>query len=1080
MKHEDYQKAIWISRLAIKLTTEKKADFLTKECGEDAELRRLVESLLEEQNSELLRADPPSYQIFEAVEKDIPDKPSEIYPVISGDASRQFGNYKIIHKIGAGGMGDVYLAQDIKLNRKVALKILHDKFTSDPLYLKRFKLEVRAVSALNHPYILTIFEFGQNEQGLQFIASEYIEGQTLNKFYANEKPDLSRKLDILIQISSALSAAHEAGIIHRDVKPENIIVRPDGYVKVLDFGLAKLIEKKHGAASDMEIATITLFHTNPGTIIGTPSYMAPEQAKGTEVDARTDIFSFGVVIYETVSGHLPFTGNSALEIIGAILHTEPEPLNEMEVPSEIKRIVEKALQKNPDERYQTMKDLLIDLKEVRRELDFRHKFEQKFQSDATLSKKQDNTTNGATETQSINPPQKTSKMPSARRFSNFLIFLFIAFAAAAGFAIWRAAGGLGTQTAAIDKALTGSFKSYQITNWANAAGELSSTAAFSPDGKFVAFGSTETGTTSIWVRQTDKGDAIRVTKDDFYNRYPVWSPNSDEIVYYSKRGGTHGLWRVSLMGGQTQLIAENVDSESKPRLWSKSGKIYFQGNNNLFAAESGEVRPVTDFPQTGMPVRIIKISPDESQIAFLSIEDDNWKIKIKPLSGNAQPTEIINSKKPIDNLVWQPDGKGILYSQKTEEFFQIFSANLSGGGNTFQISSGDNDSFIQDVSSDGARILFSTVTETSDLWRIETENAKESLTAAQMEAELWADVSPDSSMVAYQSIKNLRQGGNLLNGSIIMQPITKDARSLRLAEDGFLPQWSPDGKTIAFLKLANLKLEIWRVAATGDQLKRISAGGIQGLIYSLSPYLQLQVKHLSWSPNSSALAFPSEMEGISNIWLVSADGSSNQRKLTANEDGELRFYCPLWTSDAKRIAYAGETKKRDSEGKIKYSLWFYDTGTNAQQKLLETFDTVRLLGWNKKEDELVFAVKKNDPSFTLTPPETIVQAVSVKTGGQRRLTILKDAYFYNIYLSPDGTAIAYTSRAGGQDDVWVSPLEGPPRRLTGNNDSRLYFSSLAWSPDGKSIYFGKQTRFTLLSMLVNQKTKEIKNADSTQ
>jgi len=507
---------------------------------------------------------------------------------------------------------------------------------------------------------------------VQFIASEYVEGQNLNKFCASEEPNLSRRLDILISIASALSAAHEAGIIHRDVKPENIIVRPDGYVKVLDFGLAKLIEKHQVPVFDSAIATFPLVHTNPGMIMGTPSFMSPEQAKGKEVDARADIFSFGVVIYETVSGHLPFTGDSVMEIIAAILYTEPEPLNEAEVPPEIKRIVEKALKKNRDERYQTMKDLLLDLKEVRRELDFRHKLEQRSQSDAALSKKQKLNTNGATETAIIKPPLKTIRMPFAGRFSYFQIFLFIALVAAGGSAIWWLAIGRGEQTVAIDPALIGSFKTYEITNWANAAGELSSTAAFSQDGKFVAFGSTETGTTSIWVRQTDEGEAIQITKDNFYNRYPVWSPNGNEIVYYSKRGNTHGLWRVSLMGGEKKLIAENVESESKPRLWSKSGKIYFQGQFNLFAAaESGDVRQVTDFPQTGTLVKIIKISPDESQIAFLIIENDNWKIKIKPLGGG-QPVEISNSKKPIENLVWQPDGKSILYSQKAEEFYQIF------------------------------------------------------------------------------------------------------------------------------------------------------------------------------------------------------------------------------------------------------------------------------------------------------------------------------------------------------------------------------------------------------------------------
>ena len=327
MKHEDYQKVINIFQSAVKLTPEKKTAFLEQECGDDLELRREVEKLLDTKDSESVEL-PTKNQVPAVVAEDkIKDEPAEINSEDQND-NPQFGNYKIIYKIGVGGMGEVYLAHDINLDRKVALKLLPPKLTNDQEYLQRFKQEARAASALNHPYILTIFEFGQNADGVHFIASEFVEGQTLNKFCGNDDTDMSHKLDVLIRIASALSAAHEAGIIHRDIKPENIIVRPDGYIKVLDFGLAKLIEGYKTSEEDSEAETLPLVQTDPGMVMGTASYMSPEQAKGKEVDARTDVFSFGIVIYEMVTGHLPFKGNSAMEMIAAILHKEPKPLND--------------------------------------------------------------------------------------------------------------------------------------------------------------------------------------------------------------------------------------------------------------------------------------------------------------------------------------------------------------------------------------------------------------------------------------------------------------------------------------------------------------------------------------------------------------------------------------------------------------------------------------------------------------------------------------------------------------------------------------------------------------------------------
>ncbi len=270
-------------------------------------------------------------------------------------------------------MGEVYLAHDTMLDRKVALKILSEDLAIEAERMRRFVQEAKAASALNHPNIITIYEIGENGNQ-HFIAIEYIEGETLHNRLATDPMSLRSILEVGIQIASALQAAHEANIVHRDIKPENVMIRRDGLVKVLDFGIAKVSEPVALFGSDAEAATLK-GGTSPGVIVGTAAYMSPEQARTKGVDARTDIFSFGIVFYEMLTGSKPFDGESAMDIIGAILHQEPRPVRQFMpgVPSEIERIVNKLLRKDPDERYQTVKDLLVDLKDVRRELEFQDK-----------------------------------------------------------------------------------------------------------------------------------------------------------------------------------------------------------------------------------------------------------------------------------------------------------------------------------------------------------------------------------------------------------------------------------------------------------------------------------------------------------------------------------------------------------------------------------------------------------------------------------------------------------------------------------------------------------------------------------
>jgi serine/threonine-protein kinase len=285
--------------------------------------------------------------------------------------SQVISHYRILNKLGEGGMGEVYLAEDVDLERKVALKLLRAEVADDEDRVRRFVQEAKAASALNHPNILTVHEIG-NFQNSRFIATEFVKGRTLHECLMLEPLTLSETLDIALQVAAALSAAHGAGIVHRDIKPENIMLRDDGLVKVLDFGLAKLsrpeAQAAGGAASDEQAQTRLQHQTRPGAVMGTVLYMSPEQARGKEVDARSDIWSLGVVLYEMIAGRTPFAAETMNDSIVAILTKNPPPL-EANTPAELQRIIRKSLQRGADERYQTIKDLQLDLKNLRRELD---------------------------------------------------------------------------------------------------------------------------------------------------------------------------------------------------------------------------------------------------------------------------------------------------------------------------------------------------------------------------------------------------------------------------------------------------------------------------------------------------------------------------------------------------------------------------------------------------------------------------------------------------------------------------------------------------------------------------------------
>ena len=362
MTPERWRQVEKLYRAALELEPAARADFLASACAADTELREELKSLLVFNDQKRTFIESPAVEV-------VAQLLSRSEKHLTGHS---FGPYRIVQFLGSGGMGEVYLARDGRLDRNVALKLLPFHFTILAEHLIRFKKEARVAAALNHPNIVTIYEIGEFE-GEHLIAAEFVDGLTLRKRLTEGAMGLLEAVRIVVQISSALGAAHQAGVIHCDIKPENIMLRRDGYVKVLDFGLAKLAGHGSGASGEQTPSTATM----PGMVVGTVRYMSPEQARGAATDPRTDIFSLGIVLYEMVTGRLPFEGASTSDQIAALLVCEPPPPSQYApMPTEFERIIQKMLAKKVDERHQTAADLQANLEGLKRDLEFESKLEE--------------------------------------------------------------------------------------------------------------------------------------------------------------------------------------------------------------------------------------------------------------------------------------------------------------------------------------------------------------------------------------------------------------------------------------------------------------------------------------------------------------------------------------------------------------------------------------------------------------------------------------------------------------------------------------------------------------------------------
>ena len=456
------------------------------------------------------------------------------------------GAYELIQPLGSGGMGEVWLARDVRLGRQVALKFLPPEVTRDSARLARFEQEARAASALNHPGVCTILALEDTPDGRRYIAMEYVAGVTLRERISASRILLHEALDIAIQIAAAVSAAHAAGIVHRDIKPENVVLRADGLVKVVDFGLAKLTTASN---SDPGLPTQTSFRTDPGSVVGTVAYMSPEQATGQPVDARADIWALGVVLYEMLAGRSPFSAPSNSETVAAILDRDPAPLARFEpgVPSELQRIVTKALRKERDRRYQTIGDLLLDLKALRDEL-----------------QREPQTVVDAEHHPEVPPKAPTMQTrPQYRdRRRLVLISLAAAIAVAIGAVAWFWSRSRVPTASAARLAVRDAIPR-DLSRLTFGPG-LQTDVTWSPDGQSIAFASDRSGNFDIWVQRVAGGEAVQVTRSGAPDTQPVWSPDGSSIAFRSERQGG-GLYVVPAAGGpERQLTTFGVFPQWMP------------------------------------------------------------------------------------------------------------------------------------------------------------------------------------------------------------------------------------------------------------------------------------------------------------------------------------------------------------------------------------------------------------------------------------------------------------------------------------------------------------------------------------
>lgn len=938
---------------ALELPPKKREQFVAEACDGNAELRDEVLSLVQAQSKVSAFMERSAMKVAAQMLAQDANLNSQASLV-----GQEIGTYKIESLLGAGGMGEVYLARETKLNRRVALKILPSQFVADAERANRFEREAQALSALNHPNLTTIFEVGELN-GLHFIAMEFVEGQTLRAMMSSSLR-LRDVLSIVAQVAEALSAAHQSGIIHRDIKPDNIMVRADGYVKVLDFGLAKLTETEilPGAPSAA--------HTQAGVTMGTLAYMSPEQATGETIDHRTDLWSLGVVLYELVTKQKPFAGATRQATVNAILSSEPSSAagSDPHLPSELDLVFDKALEKDRDLRYQTASDFRADVRRLLRSMDsapsnLRHR------RIAGLARKQ----------------------VSRRWFRPLAAGLAILTASLAVWLIFKSGPRAPDWSRANHVQLTDQpgteffpslapdGKSFVFASMANGNFDLflqrvggknpilltkDSTAdevqpSFSPDGERIAFRS-DRQPAGIYVMEATGENLRPVTAGGFY---PSWSPDGKELVFSAARHDAPSvrntnpskLWIVNVLTGARRLL---TDRDAMQPVWSPNGaRIAFwfmppgvgRSDIAIIARDGGEPLVITKDASTNWnPVW----SPDGKYLYFASDRSGNmnfWRVAIDEETGKvlSEPEAIVTPSKFSSHLNFSRDGKRMIYVQ-TNSQSNIQAAEFDVNkerviGEPFWITRGDRQIVRPELSADGKQFVMRVPRRTQD------------------------------------DIVILNRDGT---------------NSRDLTNDKFFdryPRWSPDGKKVVFVSDRSGIYEIWMIDADGTNLRQVTFGGQPGTSFPL------------FSPDGAQLLFRTNK--LSYLLDLSRNLQEQTPQPLPPQEKEGDYFVAWdWSPDGKKLAGT-------FSGNSGLGIGYFSFETKRYEKLAN-YDALPM--WFPDSNRVVFS--NEGKAFVA---DTVTKKV-------RELISHQPQQIRSIAVSHDGHLLYYTL-SSSESDIWLLDLE---------------------------------------------------------
>ena len=972
--------------------------FLESECSLEPALRKQVERLLAAYDTDFL-------------EESILPKAVDELASSHFQPNQVIGRYRIRDLIGTGGMGQVFLADDTELDRPVAFKVLHRDIAEDMERVRRFILEAKAASALNHPNILTIHEIGTFE-GARYIVSEYVDGETLRERMRSGLTS-AESIDIMCQVATALHAAHVAGIVHRDIKPENIMLRKDGLVKVLDFGLAKLTENRRGDAEtqrrgDEDNTLIAVSprrsvpvspNTEPGLIMGTVAYMSPEQARGQAVDSRTDLWSLGVVFHEMLTGESPFKGESVTDLVTSIIKHDPDSLDLKSISQELKPICAKALAKDKTARYQTAQDFLQDLQGEKKRMEYA----MQPTPYSSLSSGEELKTQMIRRRPTLSAEYIFEGVRS-HKLATFAIALLVTFIGI-GFSVYKFNGA----SPAAPEPPMGSVIDPSTTEADLKMSRVPSSGrivdiAISPDGKYVAYVTTEgAGKQGIRLLQlATSGDVEIVPAPTSGNLEDLsFSPDGTYLYYVHSKESTEEIHRVPALGGHSTKITDDT------------------------VCGGG-------------------VSPDGKTLAFHRRGPDKSNILVVAGPDGSNERIVANSAGNLDRFwcgyvpTWSPDGKEIAcwsdHEEKNDKFKKLFALSIADGSRRPL-----SDKRWSDVES-------AVYMPDGNLLIAAQERAPETLEASQ----LWL-IAPNlepkrvtTSLNSYSMISATRNGDALVTlqttsrNDLWVLPNNDVGRARQVTSSGEIWggfEWMPDGKLIFASNLSGA-INIWTMNADGSGRRQLTRD--QGL-YNVFPTL---------SPDGKTIVFQStRTDNRSHIFRMDADGS-NLKQLTAGEGDEAR---PRISLDGKWIFYGHRNEKQAPNYRILRIP--IEGGEPLEVTTVPEGSAISALDLSPVDGRIAYLARRQvNRALEITVNIIAPNGRPIKT-----LPLPPTAWIGFIRWTPDGRAIAFNDNRDKSGDIWTIPVTGKPtpKRLTNFRTPVTY--NFDWTQDGKQLLISRGT-----------------------